>query len=67
MEDKIKEMENIILKREWLKAIRRMVIEVKQVLEMNQEMPIEDRYDEEFFLLKINNIIENIDKKIKEE
>ena len=55
------------INKEWLMAIRWMVIEIKQVLEANQEMPIEDRYDEEFFLPKINNIIENIDNKIKEE
>jgi len=53
------------INKEWLIAIRWMIIEVKEVLEMNQKMPIEDRYDEEFFLPKINNIIENFDEKLK--
>jgi len=54
------------INKEWLIAIRWMLMDIKGVLEENQKMLIEDRYDEEFFLPKINNIIDNFDNKIKE-
>ena len=50
--------------KEWLIAIKWMLIELKQVMEESQEMITEDQYDEEFYLRKVNNIIDNFNEKI---
>ena len=50
----------------FLVALRFMVLDIKSVMKANQEMPINDRYDEEYFISKLDNIIDNLDNKMKE-
>jgi len=49
------------IKKEWLKAIRLMVWNLKNIMENDNG----ESYDEEYYINKLNNIIENIDNKLK--
>lgn len=43
-----------------------MVLDIKSVMEANQEMLVNDRYDEEYFIPLLDNIIDNLDNRMKE-
>jgi hypothetical protein len=52
----------ILLNIEWLKAIRIMIFDLKQLMESDKG----ESYDEEYYIHNLSNILMNIDDKLKE-